>query len=222
MRADVSRYSYVSHVLMLSKLTIWFFNTGRLLLPHSFFVSFPVLDVFHLTGQKTKIFLFFLHISHFVRLSKETFLCSSAMNMQYSALSLQRSLKELILISIETVIFFPSVLRKCCFYLKLQKDCYVLISQNWRKDSVLLIELSTTGTSVSLVAPYICGYIFLYSVCLISTFLLDAFTTSLARIWKQTNINPRISEEWRFSYGQNKAHGNSAIFHIEIQRWGST
>lgn len=42
-------------------------------------------------------------------------------------------------------------------------------------------------------------------------------------MWKpvKTNspnkIDPRISEEGRFSYEQNKDCGNSAIFHIEIQ-----
>lgn len=67
-------------------------DTGRLFLVlvfSHFFVSFPVLDVFRLTGQKTKILSFF-DFSHFVRLSEETFLCSSAMDMRYSALSLQR------------------------------------------------------------------------------------------------------------------------------------
>ncbi len=47
-----------------------------------------------------------------------------------------------------------------------------------KDDRVSLIEQSTTGTSVSLVAPYICGYIDPYFLGLISTLLLDAFTTS--------------------------------------------
>lgn len=33
---------------------------------------------------------------------------------------------------------------------------------------------------------------------------------------RQTSISD--SEEWPFSYGQNKDYGNSAIFHIEIKR----
>lgn len=63
--------------------------------------------------------------------------------MQYSNLSLLTP-KETIFIFTETVIFFfPRLFFLCkivnfsdakrCFYLKLQKDCYTLISQNWAK-----------------------------------------------------------------------------------------
>lgn len=70
-------------------------------------------------------FLFFLeHFSLFVHLSKETFLCSSAINMQYSALSLQRSTEgeAAVLVRFETVILFSVQdyyyhysYAKCCF-----------------------------------------------------------------------------------------------------------
>lgn len=88
-----------------------------------------------------------------------------------------------------------------------------------KEHGVSLIESSTTGTSVSSVAPYIRG-----SLRLISTFLLDAFTTSTGKNLETCNKkNPltksRQSQIIRgFSHGQNKDCGNSAIFHIEIQR----
>lgn len=81
---------------------------------------------------------YYFQSPHFVHLPEETFLCSSAVNTQYSNLSLLTP-KETIFIFTETVIFFflCKIVNfsdaKRCFYLKLQKDCYTLISQNWAK-----------------------------------------------------------------------------------------
>lgn len=75
---------------MLSKSVFGYFllQEGSLLL--NFLVSFPVLVlfVFHFTGHDQNSLLF-LSVLQTLFAFKETFLCSSAMNIQNSALSLQ-------------------------------------------------------------------------------------------------------------------------------------
>lgn len=57
-----------------------------------------------------------------------------------------------------------------------------------------------------------------YSLCLINTFLLDAFTTSSGKNLETDNNQSQNIRGMMILYGQNKDFGNSAIFHIEIQR----
>lgn len=63
-------------------------NIGRHLHCFFFFVTYFV-NVFLFAWTEDQNSFFSFNFPNFVRLSKETFLCSSAMNMQYSALSLQ-------------------------------------------------------------------------------------------------------------------------------------
>lgn len=64
---------------------------------------------------------------------------------------------------VETVIYFFSVQGYYSYanaaFTSSCKKTATFSSAKLKEDRILLIEQSTTGTSVSLVAPYICGYI---------------------------------------------------------------